>query len=54
MLSIEQISKDEFIKLYAKMTIRAMAKKLGVSTVTISYWRDKFNLPHKRPRLIKK
>ena len=47
----KQITKDKFIELYNKMTIKDMAKHLKVSRPTITNWAKKLELP---PKLIRR
>jgi len=46
------ITKEQFIDLYNKHTIQELAEMLKVTRNTIRNYRDKYNLPQKRPRLI--
>lgn len=51
---MRQLTKEEFIRLYNELSINELAYYCEVSRVTITNWAKKFNLPQKRPRLIKK
>lgn len=52
---MNQLTKEEFIKLYKELSLDEMSKKCEVSKQTISNWARKFNLQgQKRPSLIKR
>jgi len=46
----KQITKEDFIELYDKHSIKELMELLGVSRTTITTYANKFNLPKKRRR----